>query len=127
MVRLRWQAFLLTASLVAVAFAGLAESPGADADDRVVQVAIDMDVAGNGDNVLGATQDCNATPLQIGETIDVDVVVRGVPPHDADQYAGGIGGFEFDFLFDPSVLEVTLVHAFQGPTILKATETTGRS
>lgn len=120
MVRLRWQVLLFTASLAALALAGLASSRDADADERVVQVEIDVDVTGNGDNVLGPTENCNATPLQIGETIEVDVVVRGVPTHAPNEYPSGIGGFEFDFLFDPAVVQVNEVQIPNGPSIVKA-------
>lgn len=126
MVRFGWQAFLLVVSLAAVTLAGLAGSLGADADDVTVQVAIDTNVAGNGDNVLGTTEDCNETPLQVGDTIDVDVVVRDVPMYVPPSTSGGgfshtgLGGFDFNFLFDHSVVEVTAIQAYDGPSILKA-------
>jgi hypothetical protein len=85
-----------------------------------VQVAIDVDVAGNGDNVLGSTESCSEAALQVGETIDVDVVVRGVPQYSSALRSGGIAGFAFNLLFDPDVVRVDRVHTFNGPTILHA-------
>jgi hypothetical protein len=97
----------------------------AGASEPGVQVAIDVDVAGNGDSVLGPTESCNATPLQVGGTIDVDVVVRGVPEYVPDDpiahtdNSGGIVGYEFNVRFDPVILRLDLVHALDGPSILK--------
>lgn len=86
-----------------------------------VKTAIDVDTQGNSDNALGPTESCNATPLEVGETIDVDVVVRDVPAFQENTPYTGILGFEFDLLFDPAVLHVTNVEGLEGPSILKAT------
>jgi hypothetical protein len=78
-----------------------------------------VDPTGNEANALAATEDC-LEGFEVGETLEVDVFVRGIPsPHSAPE-AGGIGGFAFDFRFDPAVLQVDLVQAFDGPTILTA-------
>lgn len=86
-----------------------------------VQTAIDVDTTGNGDNSLGSTESCNETPLQVGDTIDVDVVVRDVPKFLEDARYTGIRGFELDLSFDPAVLRVTNVEGLEGPSILKTT------
>jgi hypothetical protein len=98
----------------------------ARAASPTIQVAIYVDTTGNSDNALGPTDTCNSTPLQVGDTIDIDVVVRGVPafvpgttttpPRD------GIAAFGFNLLFDPTVLQVNDVLAYDGPTILKAAD-----
>jgi hypothetical protein len=117
---------LLAAAVVAVvALAGVLDSRGAIADDRVVQVAIDVDVAGNESNVLGTTEDCNTAPIAVGETFDVDVVVRDIPeyvPSDPPGVnpKGGVAAVEFDLIFDPSVVHVVSVQGFDGPSILAA-------
>jgi hypothetical protein len=92
-----------------------------------VQVAIDVETSDNRDNALGPTDTCNSTPLQVGDTIDIDVVVRGVPAFVPSPTIGqfgknGIAGFGFNLLFDPSILQVNNVLAFDGPTILKAAD-----
>jgi hypothetical protein len=93
-----------------------AQEPG----DITVDVAIDVDVAGNGDTTLGPTESCNATPLQVGDTIDVDVVVRGIPAYDPNNQPTGTGGWEVRIRFDPAVLQLNLIHAYDGPTLLDA-------
>src|SRR3990172_696592 len=106
--------------VLAVAFAGamvlaalllyVEHSPAAHATHVPVEVAIDVDVAGNEANTLGPTESCNATPLAVGETGEVDVVVRGVPPVELvsdhpfeETITHGISGYGFDLLFDPAV------------------------
>lgn len=69
-------------------------------------VAIDTETTGNSANALGTTQYCLA-PVS-GSTFDVDVFVKGVPPF--ANYAGGLGGFDFVLLYDPSQLVVTDVN-----------------
>lgn len=115
-------AVLLGAAMFGPASAGAASLP-------TVQVAIDVNTSGNGDNALGPTEACNATPLQVGDSLDVDVVIRGVPQYEpgasSEPYGrNGIAGFGFNFLFDPAILQVNGVQAFDGPTILKAAENT---
>lgn len=96
----------------------------ARAASPTVQVAIDVDTSDNGDNALGPTDTCNSTPLAVGDTIDIDVVVRGVPPAVPETTTtprrDGIGASSFNLLFDPSILQVNNIQAFDGPTILKA-------
>lgn len=68
--------------------------------------------------MLGPTESCNETPLEVGGSIDVDIVVRGIPAVAGTD--GGIAGTDFNLLFDPAVLQVDKIHMFTGPTILKA-------
>jgi hypothetical protein len=88
-------------------------------NDVTIDVAIDVDTEGNDDNFLGQTESCNDTPLQVGETIDVDIVVRGVPEFQEDVLGTGIRGSDFELRFNPGVVSVKEIHAFDGPTILK--------
>jgi hypothetical protein len=49
----------------------------------------------------------------VGATIQVDIVVAGVPapvPEFSPQY-GGLAGFALEFTYDPTILNVTLVNA----------------
>lgn len=97
---------------------------GANAGSELptLEVAVDVDTSGNADNTLGPTESCNETPIEVGDTIEIDVVVRGVPPHIPGPAGGSqaITGAGFNLLFDPDVLQVDLVQEFNGPTILKA-------
>jgi hypothetical protein len=96
-------------------------SPTRSEDNGItIDVAIDVDTSGNGDNVLGPTESCNETPLQVGDTIDVDVVVRGIPGYDVALQRGTIIGIDLTLLFDPAVVHTIGVGLFDGPTILKA-------
>jgi hypothetical protein len=107
---------------VLAAYGGLIARSSDASTETTVEVAIDVDVTGNGDNILGPTEACNASPLQVGDTIDVDVVVRGVPEfvdHGNEVWEGGIVGYAFNLLFDPTVLRVEKAQTFDGPTILK--------
>jgi hypothetical protein len=72
----------------------------------ISEVAIDTDTSGNAANSLGTTQNCLAP--QSGGTFNVDVVVKGIPPF--ANFAGGLGGFDFTLLYDPSQLVVTAVN-----------------
>lgn len=115
----------LSAGILMVA-AALVTANRAHAANPTVQVAIDVNTSGNGDNALGTTEACNATPLQVGDTFDIDIVVRDVPnyvPPASGQLSGsnGIAGFGFNLLFDPAVLQVNKVQSYDGPTILKTT------
>ena len=117
-------AFGLLAPLAVVSGLALTVSSQADASDVTtdvtIGVAIDVDTTGNGDNVLGPTESCNETPLEVGNTIDVDVVVRGIPAYRTNVRQTGISGFTFDLVFNPAVIEVASVRLWEGPTILRA-------
>ena len=110
---------LLLVSAVALS-GGAHANPGDGTTDPTIDVAIDVDTTGNGDNVLGPTESCNETPLEVGDTIDLDIVVRGIPEYDQISDRGGIRGTDFDLLFNPSVVRVNQIQGFEGPTILKA-------
>ena len=69
-------------------------------------VGIDAETSGNSANSLGTIQYCLA-PVS-GNTFDVDVFVKGVPPF--ANFAGGLGGFDFVLLYDASQLMVTAVN-----------------
>jgi hypothetical protein len=118
---LRVVAILSFVAVAAVLAVVLMRSPGVGANSASVQVAIDTDTTGNSANALGPTEACNAAPLQVGDTINVDVVVKGVPQFHAEPSPGdGIQGFGFNLLFDPQILQVDAVHIPDGPTIVAA-------
>jgi hypothetical protein len=71
----------------------------------IAQIAIDTETSGNAANSLGAIQDCLA-PVS-GSAFNVDVVAKGIPPF--ANFAGGLGGFDFVLVYDPSQLVVTAV------------------
>lgn len=72
----------------------------------ISRVAIDTETDGNSANALGTIETCRA-PVN-GGTFDVDVVAKGIPPF--ANFAGGLGGFDFTLLYDPSQLVVTAVN-----------------
>jgi hypothetical protein len=101
----------------------LTGSPGASADDDHVFLAIDTNVAGNDDNRLGLTESCTETPLKIGDTIDVDVIVRGVPAYvehgPGGRPSGGIEAYEFDLRYDPALLRLHRIDLEDTPNIFR--------
>jgi hypothetical protein len=72
----------------------------------ISQVAIDTETSGNAANSVGAIQDCLA-PVS-SSTFNVDVVAKGIPSF--ANFAGGLGGFDFTLVYDPSQLVVTAVN-----------------
>lgn len=86
----------------------------------LVRVAIDANPTGNGDNTVGVTESCNSLSLQVGETIEIDLVIRDVPLYQPGVDGTGMTAFTFNLHFDPGVLAVELIHEFRGPTILQA-------
>ncbi len=72
----------------------------------ITSVGIDMNTSGNQANSLGATDTCLAPTS--GSTFNVDVYAKGVPPF--VNYGGGLGGFDFTFVYDPSQVVVTAVN-----------------
>jgi len=118
----------MTAAVVACVLI-LSASGGATAGvDTVDEVAIDVDVTGNDDSVLGPTEFCNADPLEVGETIEVDVVVRGVPEYVPRTGNGGVGdrglrAIGLELLVDPDIARVQRVHGFDGPTLIASDNT----
>jgi len=61
-------------------------------------VAIDTDTAGNDDSTVGTIDSC--VSLNINDTIDFDLVVKGVDPGDK------IAGYQFDIDIDSTVISV---------------------
>ena len=53
---------------------------------------------------------CNSIAA-VGDTLEIDVVVRGVPPYDPGSGSGGLVGFQFDLLYDPTVVNVVAFDA----------------
>ncbi len=72
----------------------------------ISEVAIDTDTSGNAANSLGTTQNCLAPTS--GSTFTIDMVAKGIPPF--ANFGGGLGGFDFTLLYDPSQLVVTAVN-----------------
>ena len=70
----------------------------------VDEVAIDMDPAASpasGPTSPGSREAC--ARVAVGGTIDIDVTIRGVDPAD------GLTGFQFDLVFDPTLVKVVAV------------------
>ena len=67
-----------------------------------------MDTAGNAANSLGTREACNSIAA-VGDLLEIDVTVKGVPPYVGS--AGGLGGFGFDFIYDPAVVTVAAADA----------------
>ncbi len=93
--------FLLAIVAMAVTLGLRAEA----APLRAVDIGVDTDIAGNTATSLGNLESCNSI-AGVGGTLQVDVVVQGVPPYDPGTGSGGIIGFQFNLLYDPSVLRV---------------------
>lgn len=70
-----------------------------------VGVGIDTDITGNEPNSLGPQDSCNS--LNVGETLQVDVVIKGVPPVTEDLQFLGIAGWGYNLHYDPAVINVT--------------------
>jgi hypothetical protein len=71
-----------------------------------VDLTVDADIAGNTATSVGTVESCNAIPA-VGDTLEVDVVVQGVPPYDPESDSGALMGFQFNLLYDPTVVNVT--------------------
>ncbi len=96
---------------VVVALAALIISAAAAATQATAQAAvttgIDTDPTGNQANSLGTIEACRT--VKQGDTFQVDVFVKGVPP--ASGFSNGLSGFGFNFEYDPKILKVTAVDA----------------
>lgn len=84
------------------------------------EIAVDLDTTGNSATSLGPREDCAS--VGPNDTLQIDVTVKGVPPFDPGTFSGGIAGFGFDLLYDPTVIKVTAVdldflHASAGARI----------
>lgn len=73
-------------------------------------VGVDADPTGNTANALGALDEC-AHMDAVGDTAQVDVVIRGIPAGEGH----GLAGASFDLAYDPDVLKVT---GFDGAEML---------
>ncbi len=85
----------------------VASRPTAEAAGTIPLVAVDTDTTGNGASAIGAVDGCGHV-VSVGGSIEVDVVVQGVP-------AAGLSGASFDLVYDPYVVKVT---AFNGAIML---------
>ena len=70
-----------------------------------VELGLDVDTAGNSALSLGSHETC-AEIASVGDTFDVDAVVRGIPPFDPETWAGGVAGVQFMLNYDPAVVKV---------------------
>jgi hypothetical protein len=70
-----------------------------------VSVAVDLNTDGNTGTSVGTVDSCRS--VNPGDTFQIDIVVQGVPPIAADRNSGGIGGFGYNFHYNPQVLNVT--------------------
>ena len=72
-----------------------------------VQIGLDVNTAGNSGNVLGPVDTCLS--VNPGDTFDVDVWVKGIPPLDAD-FNMALAGFGMNLHFDPAVVNTVAVN-----------------
>ena len=73
--------------------------------DDPINTGLDADTSGNTATSVGHLDSCREVAL--GETFDVDLYVLDVPQPANGR--GGVMGFSYNLLFDPSVLEVTAI------------------
>jgi hypothetical protein len=89
-------------------------------------VAIDTDGTGNTPTSLATLENC--TPVQVGGSLTVDIMIVGIPP--ATGSGGGIVGTEFAVLYDAQRLAITevndkmLMTASPGGSMFTAGDTT---
>src|SRR5437867_13151688 len=69
-------------------------------------VAIDTITVGNSATAVGAVDACS-TIQSIGSTLQLDLIVKGVPPYNANAFTDGIGGFGANLLHDPNIIRIT--------------------
>lgn len=69
---------------------------------ETVTVGVDVDSSGNTAGSLGEIQNCRT--VQQGDSFEIDVFAQGIPALSAQ--GGGIAGYGFDILFDPSVIQL---------------------
>jgi hypothetical protein len=83
--------------------------PDANGLGTIYQLAVDMDITGNGApsagnaQVQGATIEQCLDELAVGNTFDVDFVLDEV---DSGEAGGGVSGFQYQVSYDGSVLQV---------------------
>jgi len=96
---------------VVAAVAALIISAAAAATQATAQAAvttgIDTDPTGNQANSLGIIEACRTVTQ--GDTFQVDVFVKGVPP--ASGLSNGLSGFALNFIYDPKILKITATDA----------------
>jgi hypothetical protein len=66
-----------------------------------VQIALDVNTQGNSGNALGTLDSCLS--VNQGDTFDVDVTVRGIPPISSN-FEFGLAGYGLNLHFDPNVV-----------------------
>jgi Tol biopolymer transport system component len=71
-----------------------------------IELDVDMYTAGNTATSLDTLQSCNSIAT-VGGTLEIDVVVRDVPPYDSATDSGAVIAFQFNLLYDPTVVNVT--------------------
>jgi hypothetical protein len=97
---------LILVAIAAVALgASIAVASQPAAVDDPISTGLDVVTTGNTATSLGPLETCRE--VGAGEAFDVDMFVLDVPPP-ADG-KGGVMGFSYNLLFDPSVLEVTAI------------------
>jgi len=75
-----------------------------------VEIAVDLNTAGNEGKTLGTLDSCLS--VNQGDTFDVDVTVRGIPPISSN-FAFGLAGFGINLNFDPKVVHTIGVNGKQ--------------
>jgi len=75
-----------------------------------VEIAVDLNTAGNEGKTLGAVDSCLS--VNQGDSFDVDVTVRGIPPMSSN-FEFGLAGFGINLNFDPNVIHSTAVNSKQ--------------
>jgi hypothetical protein len=101
---LRYLIYALAVAVVLV-FCGSQVEHAEAAHAAIPEIAIDADITGNSATSLGDRTSCNTLPTA-GDTVQVDVTVRGVPPFDRDTRTGGLVAYEADIAYDPAIVHV---------------------
>ncbi len=121
--RIRLLILALTAT-VSIA-AALSLEDRASAAQFVNTLAVDVDTTGNTPTSIGPIDRC--VELEVGESVDVDVVVDAIPPFDPgdnpdsiNDDIGGLVGLGFNILYISSVVNVTTRASFYTTSLLAA-------
>jgi hypothetical protein len=103
-------AVIAAAGFVVALAAALSPGESAEATHQPIPLlAVDTNITGNSANTVGTVQTCGQF-ASVGSTIQVDVVVQGVPAAVETQpgvWEHGLAGVSFDLLYDPAVVRVT--------------------
>jgi len=98
--------FLLLAGTLSLALILALGSGGSMATAAVeVELGLDVDTTGNSALSLGSQETC-AEVASVGDTLEVDAVVRGIPPFELETWDGGVAGVQFMLYYDPAVVKV---------------------